>query len=943
MADLGLSREVTPQSVPRSEGNTMDVWRNVFLVKEGTGPERSKISEKVLAEYSVFMTDYITNLYRLYHESPQVLRKPGHEHELDLIQQFDEPDNDQRALKVRNFVRTNNGLKLTTLALEQQASKKLSILGLIATSNKPGERDDVVKSSTTRMDEDQGGINKLWHNTFAPRKEKIVGMATAIGVGSAKGLHTGSTYGAREALVGAVIGGVSGAGIATGAYEMVRGLRPGTTIKLEEAIEELNRLKSNPDEARYLKEMYKIDVNSFDTTTGKITPLPDRDLQHVSRLKEEAEQHLKARRDFYIDLGVPKKRIDMFPEEFLYKYDKRRGPEQIDSLMQAKIFKKLERDIVYNDPNATPAKKQERMRKARAAVMSELTAELIKDERSAESVTKSRPVTELKLKQTEYSGEAIKNKKNAEYIKKSSDLSTERDKLNKKLELFTGDEDGNEGIDSLIKSLKATADKLNQPPYNLGITQNSSRIEVAGKAAALRAAIEKTINDSSSTPPGLNDQLREQESNRSNDIRSDVLTQQAAIRATLGPKDSISPKMQDQILDAAQKAADVKYKGKIEELKKKIEGLNKSITDLQELENAFRTVSEKLAEEESKIKSSADKELVATTKAYDKLRVLPGGVTATITDAMLEGDSVDKIITLATAPPYSIPNGTPDEQASLRKLIIQAKTEYKAREKEKLEPSPTVNIDAFNVITASPRPITPDDLLSRSDAELVYILEHDSAYSGIFHGVIGPVDTRGSLSRAKEEALKRLRNRYRISLEEAVKDKDDQIEELKEKMEKVGNFEAEQALIDSAVSFTDDGRQESIFKGAERVIKEDSSKFLSQQLYRLPDDESILSESERSLIATAPKGYYEFMNLLFDYRSKSDRNEYFKKISTALPPEKLALLLSSSLDLTPTKNINSALLGMRNKVKSSHLSGSDMRHAFGNIIDRLREEALALP
>lgn len=965
MADLGIGLEKAEQPQVSDNGGT---YRRInFLFEDSPGnkldkrlrskdelpkSEEVQLSDVIQARLQRQLYQHMDNLANLYKKNPRLLDAPGHQEDRQAWLLMGDEDEDARREKIDIFLQSTNGIKFIDALLQQSGSQKLQVVGLYASTNRPGERDGTVDPVVYRTEEDQGAINRVWHSTIRPklgevgpkehlgRFEAVAG--TLAGAAMAGADIGGRTYGPKGLLMGGGAGLAAGLAALVGGYEWGRLARSGKTLELKRSVDALAALQTDPQEIEYYKTMYNIDISKFtvDVATQRIRV--NGDSQYVERLRDEGVQALELRKDLYEELGVPRERLDSTPE--LNLLDSLGGFEQSASRVGQDII-----DAYYEggyDPAThTLAQNQLRMARARSKAMVSYAKEEItknNDSKEREASIKGRPVGTLNIRIQEYEGdsqEVVNRRMKAEYKRKEL-LKKERDKRQLELDRFVD-------VEGAKTTLRGIADKLSQPPYGLtigpGLDSSRVNIEVSAKVTKLN----NSLRDSSVSPAtGLKVdlELKRSEYNESRSKRWTELIGEA--RGKLGTKDVLSSKIIESLKEEADEYAAIQHGAEIERLTKDIAEVEQKIAELIKSEAAFRDTSKELAKKQAEILANVPRELVATRASYDLFRA--GG---TITDILLESQTVDQLIILAVVPPYSLPNGTPDEQAALRKKIIQAKSELKGRHEEIVNPSPREQRLALTEIALrGGLPITIDDLLgNKSDTELIRILTMDTAYAGWRSGLARrSTDIRAELANAKVLAAKMQLDRYKADLVEGIADDDRQIESIDERAKNLRPvLDAEKARIQLSLDII--ARQEKLFTTSQDIIHDQkvTDRFTNLARYS-SSDASILSQSERELVdsGNVPKGYFEFMDLFFQYRDRSDRdrNEYFREILASLPPDKLAGLLNEGLELGLRRNINmrSVLARMSTNIQDGKLEASTLRRTFRAITDRLQAEALAL-
>jgi hypothetical protein len=974
MADLGLTIETAQPSRPTgknvAEGQSISVRRDAFLFEDNPGnaldkkkltgkdnltkSEYSEISPVVIDRIRTQLNQYMDNLANVYEKNPGLLDIPGHEHERQAWQLLGNADHDVRGAKIADFLGSTSGLKFADGLLQDLGSRKLQAAGVYATTNEPGERDDVVEPGVYRQgkDQGQGAANRAWHGTIRPKLHEIgpeehLGKFRAV-VGTLAGsAMAGADIGGRtDGLRGFVIGG--GVGFAAGVAGLVGGnetgklFRTGKTLETKRSVDALAALQANADEVAYYKIMYGIDLMGFDVNVADqtIRVAANADRQNITRMRDEGLQALELRRDLYKDLGVPEDRLDTTPELNLFESATLGGFEQSSSRVGRDILDAYYEGGVWDPAVHTLAENQDRMTKARSQVMTKLASEYIRNEQDVKNRSKDRPVATMRAKLGEYGGDdpAVMARRLKKENERKDKLTTEKTAREAELSQFKkSDEDG--------ETLQKTAEELRQPPYSLPIPANPTSVDVNTIVNGQLTILNDSLRNRATPPTGLRVDLQTAQRDYNAELAAERRRLTTDARAGMGTKDTLSEETKRNIEKEAADHATFLHGADIERLTQEIAEVEKTIVDLKKLEETYRDTSKGLAEKQRELLVNAPKELVATHRSYDTLRRTAG---ATITDVLLESQTVDQLITMATVPPYSLPNGTPAEQAALRKMIIQAKSELKGRREEIVNPSPRDQKRAITEIALrTGLPITVDDLLTKPDAELIHLLSTNAAYAGLRAGIAARgSDIRSELALAKAEAAKRLRNRYRAELEEGIKDDEKQIEAIDTKAKDLTpTLNAEKVQIQTSLDMID--RQESLYIAAEKITHDVDmrDKITNLSTYKTAD-KAILSQSEQDLVdkKRVPRGYFELMDIFFDYRTRTDRNrsEYFSQISTVLPPDKLARLLNQSLGLGVRNSLPAVLTAMNTRIEAGTLDRKHLRIGFNAITDRLQEEALAL-
>ena len=333
--------------------------------------------------------------------------------------------------------------------------------------------------------------------------------------------------------------------------------------------------------------------------------------------------------------------------------------------------------------------------------------------------------------------------------------------------------------------------------------------------------------------------------------------------------------------------------------------------ELEAAEQRLTILEAKKTEYEGAVKTRTTAETEFVTKAPKTLDEmseaftdLVAAVGATITPDHLANQTVDELIVLATAAPYRLPNGTPEEQAALRTMLVRAKTEQKARQAELYNPSPIGQTRIYNgITTALGATISPNDLLSREIGDI------HNRLKGPPYNLIDPATINVRAGLAIAEARKRLTSRHKIYAEERLADNDIQTEAQTTIKDNVGEFVDTETkrlrLVHSMLSTQGIGKiTEKIHAGC----LDRTGAFLSVD--DIDNTDMTLTPAERALgpvvgpppVPGTPRGYLDFINRLTNYQARTatdamNREEYFQLIYEALPPPVLAQLLHDQLKL----------------------------------------------
>lgn len=172
------------------------------------------------------------------------------------------------------------------------------------------------------------------------------------------------------------------------------------------------------------------------------------------------------------------------------------------------------------------------------------------------------------------------------------------------------------------------------------------------------------------------------------------------------------------------------------------------------------------------------------------------------------------------------------------------------------------------------------------------------------------------------------------------------------------NIQLETEAANRAVDFKTERAQLTLASEVMKAAKDRIYPKLDEVVRRIDEftdlnvgDPALLSETERLF----PAGYREFMNLIFDYRSKGNKSEFFYQIVNFLPPQELARIISERFNINnPTNDISIAFNGLGIGVASGVIARSrqvgevgpvaewDMQRLLRDIVHNLGYRAHAL-
>lgn len=681
-------------------------------------------------------------------------------------------------------------------------------------------------------------------------------------------------------------------------------------------------LKNDPEQKAYIKAVMSIDLDDYRTSPthpGMLEKDPGRvmsDNRSPESLRRNVLQLMQARREFLKDLGIPLKKIDSLPEEALLtqrilsegfgetslKWEK----EIIDA------FKPNEGGYIDGDIAGNIA----RFNKARREVMLHHVSEIIiKDALQNPDKIASAVQTRLKaVKDTGKTGEgAIRSK---EATDKKAGLEAEKTTAEGKRNLTTVLEEKRNAVKDLETKL--------QSEYGLPIGTG-----LAATVDAEIAGIDNEIKGTPATPGGLLAQRQTASTAWEALVKTQRDAEATRQRTLLGNKQgnidigAIEQKTRESLKDTAEKRALDDIDSQIQEKKTRQE-------NLKALKNEYANAQKLSAQTENDFLRNKDvpKNLVEIRNDYERFVNAAG---ATITPTQLEVQTVDQLIALATAPPYSLPNTTPEQQKSLREMLLRAKTEHKAMQTETYDLSSQAQRDALsNTINVPGATINLNSLVTMPEQQLAFLLAQPP-YN------LAQRDIQARLPLAQAEARKKLILRYKTGIEEQMVDFYNQIKTQGEIIKSAGNLDKAKEVLEMTNTILIN--QGEIF-GRVIAIPREVDKYTDPNVVGNTDTEYSQAEREKAL----PKAYYEMLNVLFDYQHGGkigdetlSREEYFKKLYDFLPPDKLLNLMWKSIGIPGPFLFNFSSLD-----PSNFTSNTELLIGFKKLLMSLGKEAIAL-
>lgn len=687
-----------------------------------------------------------------------------------------------------------------------------------------------------------------------------------------------------------------------------------TDIDLLEALKN----KATPIDKAYLKAIAHIDLDGLSIVqVGKDKKIERSDsaMPPVDELKKTIAGNAIARREYFMQLGVPEKDIRM-PEDFILNSEK---SEPIDVDYFQDILSEYRASI--GAPGKSNYERVVAMARAREKVMVKYLERYLKLEESNKGNEK---IESLKAKR-----DAMKENPQGLIAEKKQKIDEEKTKVQEKK--ADAEKRKRELVDPLPAKVQAVDNIEAQMmrEFKLPVGEN------------FEALVEQQLTGLKSELTTAKSNLKTERTNKAGELaghskdvfrRFDAHTRairQIADRmgaAASGEKGKAQGRPNlpatpnfDKLIEQQNTATTTRYDSLIEEYQTEIKELTEKVTAL---EAKFREYQTAINDRELATLTIASREpgqLQAGQDAFKKFYDPASGVTL-VTEADLGTLSVDEL-----ADKLSATVTDPQERI---KLAFLAKAEAKGRQ----EQIPDYQKEALAEVADPSTGISPDDLF-RSVNELGAILR--TADPDLSHE-----DARDKLLAARQAAGRMLQARYkaRVDLEiayydKAVKDKDKEIEKL-------GDFTKQVEELDVTIEIME-GHTDVYARAYEVADSNESLQNLADDSKVGPEDITY-SEAERN--AGLGKGYYEWVRLLHpDYvDDPKKRNEVFEAIHRILPPDKLAELLNTHLGLGLAGTFTLDAVFKKIDPASRKLGGQEVQQAAKQIINYVRDRGLAL-
>ncbi len=705
----------------------------------------------------------------------------------------------------------------------------------------------------------------------------------------------------------------------------------------------LEYIKSSPDRIKYVRLMSGINV---------LNPSPGASEANQKQLRHDIDARIKARMEFMKDIHADRAGADALAIGFLYNSDGRKGyPEKTAVRYMEEIAEKFNADEdgirdtlgrtrkVFDDATNSwinnPAfltglatldyhGNRERFEKARLDVAMDQLKKYIIEQKKTSLPGASRWEEKIKARDKSKGEEATV------YKARVKDFETNRD-------LYKRDRGS-------IDAGKTTIEEYNKGRKAIEEIRTRATKEVVRNFAGRFTSIEGAMS-------GLDDVI--------NGIGTEVIINGDRIKSTKQRNLELETWQEEQYEEIAGrviKRTDEEAEHFSERLRlarenidsevarkaaKIQEDVNKVLTE----KNRLQEVLDKIDEQRVNLKEEGSRftEIKTTTegytKAYRELRAIG------LSDAQLRTNDIDQIMDLVNV----LPAGWKKEQNDkddIRNKVINAMIEARGRRIESSTPRKADLESNFKKLTDEPTwALTDEELRTMSFAEIKAMLDKRAPVLGT---PPPPVPSDSEINDAVKFAMIKFDSRAQAG-ERLEKEFDGKIKIQEDEIGKVDlSGEIKQIEVTSDLLKNFDrimDRRYEIFEKKDEFTK-------NTKINPTDPDYTTYTPSERDVTfrdppEKPPRGYYEFLDVMLKYKDRNDREEYFKKVSSIITPDRLMEIMNEPLFGTPfspliTPNFETFLDILKDQMDTGDVKVTEMENALLAVIDRFKDEGEAL-
>lgn len=992
---LGETKKRQPKKFKEREfkkgvGTELDINKKGEVTPKKDEEKEIEISVETQEMYETFLRDHLGAVALALKNNPSLRTNSFARQDVALVDVLT-TNGVVDETKMANFFNKASGWIVTTEMIQNYLANVQPAIGLISQMKPGGERAYATSEMIMRLG-GRGAMHALWYDTLRPNLGKINAIlwggvaAPLAGAIAVAGASPGTPLAGAAVGAGVVVGAEAAALGLTGAVSSLR--NAGTELRLSPNTQIFTAIKGDADQKAYVRALTGVDFDHLQVnpTTGKIEKINTLGVTVESDvnpddLRDTAAKYLQARRAFFKDIRVSTKRLDATPEEALLKSSVAREGVQFEQLgtqwgqdiideFQANnggILDKWDQKpgnpnfCISNGPIApmilTPPVFSEanldipgnvrRFQKARQNfILREVTAMLGK-ELAGESTAKIRTAVQAKIEAVNNNTDKAKRREPIE--KRKAALAEERNKLTPQ--------------QAKIDAYKQKAAEPNAADQQFR-REFRVHVTVGRNIDQAIACVDTEIGKLESTL-GARINKRDVKINTQAALVIKKLTPVDTTGMSTTDKQAALSRRQDQEREIRQEIRK-SYDESTHAQQEKLKAHNQEVTKLLDLQKQDQVYREGIRKSEDEVLASAREDLSAMETAFNKLTDPPAapptvGGGMNIPQTSLLTNTVDEIMpainaayaadaTAGIAPAAC--RGWPASRNNLtanRELVIRAASEAKTQKQEAEDPNRPARRPDYLEITGWT--ITEDQLRRLPEDQLLGLVNNRHTTIGT-EGWPATDNTNPDYIKKLRNAITESRNkflvRHAIATTERINDLDARTKKEDDAIKKIDEESTEKRLQQLQLTNKLLDRQGEIFSKT-ASIKTETDKYTDTT--KVTNAETAYSRAERS--AGQEKGYYETLNLLFDYQHGStepslSREEYFKQLYAFLPPNKLASLMNKSFNLglgmthTPSITMENVLLELQGQLTlTNNVSYPELYEGFKDVIMTLGKEAVA--
>lgn len=910
--------------------------KGLFRKKEEVQEEKSdyvQFSDVTRGDMTKLYDDFVANNHHLFWDSGgrHVLKAQPHAEEIMALLGGAERDLDPVTLaaKIGEALNTPQGWVLGRTLVDHEIAEDAFIIALVSA----GELSKKVTNPLNAIPADgQGRISRM-KDTLSSRMKGH--KAASIAAGGAVGYATGylgtkllETEGVQDALI-AVLGGI----VSTDAKTIVATVAAAggafMAARLEAAEEgdesggfkasqaALDSIKKNPAYAEYIRKKLGVDVNDYKVdATGKITIVDKpKSTASLEDLVSNLSRNIETRKHYFDDLGVPPEARDVMPEQFIIEADPA-GYERTGERVNKAIFDRYQA-LGGGEEGKSTVDNLALYRQARELVMADLTEDLAR--KIGESPRRSVSTIDQKITdRTAEDGRIIKEKRE-EAAKAAPELT---EMLNGSIKPRVRAIEAYEEAQQSLKEARKALPKYITDTFSAGITTVEEASQAIKEARRGTTPLEVTVEGRHVSIDKIEERKRHARENFNN--RSTELLR-------------IHPKEGDETIEQYKERLKPLGEGLKEELQADLAEIKQDEDILTGIENKIKEYQNALKNTEQALDLKGEvmvaRHAAVYHRATDREEAFKLIDNAEVQNLLLTGTSSEilkKINELHNTDNNFGWEEADNQEIEQEELLAYAMVLARARKDD----GDSINVfrTHANLGTITQEGVTFEQLEALSISELQNLLSD----AGLNEAQIGEAqqtvrefsDRMVKATKAVEQDLsRRIRRAERLAEEVDLKDDVAFLEVAKAAMERQGPVFGMTAEVIANVS---------------KYIPEKDGH--AQKLSELTDREyASYTQAEADLAGDQPVAYYEFLNILFDYQDKPDREEQFKKISKELTPDALYEILNEvAVDPVKGADLGELLYSLQDNIKKGMVSRRALRKMFEGVIDTLEAEAMAM-